>query len=185
MKAQKMLSTRRDAIGQGKSRQLLLRILCGASLMLAVASVQAESPNDEVGWQLEGTWIITVSIPGVPEATHLVFGSFLRDGVMIASSDVLPPYLGIARMDTGNGVWKRTGNKKFAATFAARAYNASGQAINMIKINNSFQLTSKNSIEGNGKLLICDLNLENCSPDSPGFSTLTGERLQVEPLVNP
>ena len=104
---------------------------------------------------------------------------------MIASSDVLPPYLGIARMDTGQGVWKRIGNKKFAATFVARAYNDSGQAINMIKINNSFQLTSKDSIKGNGKLLICNLNLENCSPDSPGFSTLTGERLQVEPLANP
>lgn len=183
MKTYKISSSVQDGIGQGKSWQLLLKILGGASLMVVAASVQADSPQDETGWQLEGTWVISVSIPNVPAATHLVYGSYLKGGVVIASPDLLPPTSDIARMDTGQGVWKQTGkSKKFISTFVARAYDVSGQPIKMIKINANFRLTDKDSMEGKGKLLFCDLDLSNCIPDSPGFSNLNGTRLQVEPL---
>ena len=183
MNAHKTLSAVRDGISQSKSRQQVSRIMFGTSLMLAVASVQAESPLAETGHRLEGTWVVSVDPPGPVPPTHIVFASFVRGGVFTGSPDLyLPPP--IARIDPPLGLWERTGGKEFASTFVAFAYDASGQAIGTIKINSSYRLTGKDSFEGNSQLLICDLNL-NCPLPGSGVATLRGTRLQIEPLVNP
>lgn len=109
--------------------------------------------------------------------SYVIFASYLKDGVVIVLPNSVAP-CPIARLDTGFGSWKpREEANQYDSAFVARAYDASGQAIKMIKINASFRLADKDNMEVNGKLMFCDLDMLNCIPDSLGFSTLRGTRL--------
>ena len=176
------LADRSDGRGLVLVRSLAGALL-GASLMLPVLVARADSQQGDNAPQLEGTWKYTVVPPVTFVPAHLAFVSFAPAGVMIGSPDIYlpPPFV---RMDTAQGTWQKAGGQEFTSTMVAYGYNASGQAVGILKFNARYRLIDKDSFEASGQLVVCNLSLQ-CAAAGPGSATLHATRLGVEPLVNP
>jgi hypothetical protein len=144
------------------------------------AGVISGAQDKEAGMnapQLEGTWRVTVTPPPGGPPAYPSFASFAGGGVLITAPD---PSVGPSVTSTGQGTWVRTQANQFASTHVAFRYDAGGNITGTIRIKASYQLTGKDSFEGNGQLQICDASLNNCFT-FPGCSTLRGERINAEP----
>ena len=77
------------------------------------------------------------------------------------------------------GSWKRTGPNRFDSTAYFFAFDAAGNAVAMLKTNQTFHLNNRNQLVGAGLVFSCDLEGENCASVSPTPSKVTGKRVAV------
>jgi hypothetical protein len=50
-----------------------------------------------------------------------------------------------------------------------------------VKVRATYAFSDPDTLTGRGQLLLCDLNFANCNL-LPGFATLQGKRVEVEPV---
>ena len=153
-----------------------LLILC-----LAVASKTESSPGyvDNTAPQLEGSWLVTVTldIPGVPPIPALV--SYTAGGVvMVSDPSVYPTY----PMTTAyHGTWARKGGRDFVFTFMGFVYDNvdDGAPDGLWKLTNTESVTLEpGGDEYNGKG-----TLVQHAPDGSEISydaTTHGTRIKAE-----
>ena len=89
----------------------------------------------EVGPEVEGTWLATVSIPdGPPPFPSLV--TYARGGALTVTDSSVPPALG----NLYQGTWTKTGSHKFAFTFLGFQYDGAGVLTGYIRAHEDVQL---------------------------------------------
>lgn len=125
---------------------------------------------------IEGTWIF--SIHRVTQSfTFSALQSFTAGGVSLATGTVdrTPP----PPISPLYGSWRWAGGNSYAASICFFVFDLSGNALVMIKTNETFQLTDQNNLTGSGTGFVCDLNGDNCvNANLP--VTIIGKRLVAE-----
>ncbi|HSU31727.1 MAG TPA: hypothetical protein VLJ11_10875 [Bryobacteraceae bacterium] len=153
----------------------LVAVLLGHISPALAQSEVAESKGGQAS-RIEGTWIVTVDRinEGV---TFTALQSFAGGGVALAtgSIDRTPP----PPISPLYGSWKRTGPNRVDVTINFFAFDPLGNAVAMIKNNETFHLDGPNELKGSGAAFACDPHGENCvSAGSP--IRITGKRLIPE-----
>ena len=135
-------------------------------ILTSTAMAEADSP-------IEGTWILFLDEGPV---SFTALGSFSAGGVFsgTGSLDRVMP------VSTLMGSWKRTGPNRFDSTAYFFAFDPAGNAVAMLKANQTFYLNSRNELVGAALVFSCDLQGENCVSVSPEPSKITGRRIVVE-----
>lgn len=97
-------------------RALLPAIMVGALAMVALLIAAAHGgPQPSRGNHLEGTWIYTVTIPGLPLDTFKGVVTFFPGGSVVEHS--WAPGL-LTNTGAGQGVWAKVRDHEFAFSFA-------------------------------------------------------------------
>lgn len=168
-------------LGIGKNMKRKVGVLLLASAFIAVGiSISGTSPTaraDDEGSGLsapiKGTWILNIN--RVTQGFNFsALMSFTAGGVALATgtTDRTPP----PAISPIYGSWKRVGQNSFVATVAFFVFDPAGNALAMIKTNETFQVVDKNKLTGTGTALSCDVNGDNCV-DANLPITITGKRL--------
>jgi hypothetical protein len=80
------------------------------------------------------------------------------------------------------GSWNRSAGNTFDVTIYFFLFDPAGNAVGMIKNNESFRLTDANHVEGLGEAFFCNTNGQNCvNVQSP--ITITGRRVIAEGVL--
>jgi hypothetical protein len=153
--------------------------LAAAALAIALIAPAANSQQRDHGGlaaRIEGTWILRIQqvTQGI---TFSALQSFTAGGVTLATGtiDRTPP----PPISPLYGSWRRIDDHSYAATICFFAFDAAGNAIAMIKTNETFQLTDDNNVVGSGTGFACDIDGDNCV--NVGLAiTLTGKRVIAE-----
>jgi hypothetical protein len=127
---------------------------------------------------VEGSWIFTVSaINGSYSFTALA--SFAAGGVWLAtgSNDRVIP------VSVLFGSWKRKGPKRFNATANFFAFDATGAAVAMNRVVQSYELRSRDEMVGVGEFSICEVSGDNCKRAPQIDFTVTAKRIIPEHLT--
>jgi hypothetical protein len=162
----------------GRNLQHKTRVLILASAVVAAVVVFGSTPakaQDQSGLAapIEGTWIF--NIHRVTQGfSFSALQSFTAGGVTLATGTVdrTPP----PAISPLYGSWSRQPDNSYAVTICFFAFNDAGTALVMIKTNEIFRLTDKNSLVGAGEAVVCDVNGDNCM-DAGLPITITGKRL--------
>ena len=109
---------------------------------------QSEAPHEttESSSQIEGSWILTNEriFQGF---SFNALASFTTGGVWVGTGSIeMDPTMGVT--STLQGSWKQTSPNHFTSTSYFFAFDPSGKAVAMIKVNQSFQLTGRNELIG-------------------------------------
>ncbi len=126
--------------------------------------------------QIEGTWIVTID--RVEEGvTFTALQSFAGGGVALAtgSIDRTPP----PPISPIYGSWKSTGPNRADVTIYFFVFDPLGNAVVMIKNNETFHLRGPNDLKGSGIAFVCDLQGENCARSGSPIR-ITGKRVVPE-----
>ncbi len=163
-----------------KSKRLgLLRVVfaCASALLalepLAVAQSRPVESHGGLAARIEGTWILKIQRVTQGD-TFSALQSFTAGGVTLATGtiDRTPP----PPISPLYGSWRRIDDHSYAATICFFAFDPAGNAVAMIKTNETFQLTDDNSVVGSGTGFVCDIDGDNCV--NAGLAiTLTGKRV--------
>ena len=160
-----------------KNRICLVITLAGAILCASpnLAMAQSGSGDSQGGLAapIEGTWILNIHrvTQGI---TFTALQSFTAGGVTVATGtiDRTPP----PPISPLYGSWRRLPDNSFAATICFFVFDPAGNALVMIKTNETFRLTDDNNVVGMGSGFVCDINGNNCVNINSGI-TITGKRL--------
>jgi hypothetical protein len=135
-------------------------------ILTSTAMAQTDSP-------IEGSWLLSIDEGPV---SFTALASFSGGGVFsgTGSLDRVNP------VSTLMGSWKRTGANRFDSTAYFIAFDPAGNAVAMLKANQTFYLNSRNQLVGAALVFSCDLEGENCVSVSPQASKVTGKRIVVE-----
>jgi hypothetical protein len=112
----------------------LISALLLATLAIA-QTAQANSAGGSVAPELEGTWLVTVTISdGTPPFASLV--TYARGGALTVTDSSVAPALG----NVYQGTWTRTGSQAFAFTFLGFQYDAQGAFSNYLRVHETIRL---------------------------------------------
>jgi len=158
-----MTAIKRRAVGLLRTLTVLA---LAVPILTSTAMAQADSP-------IEGSWILSIDEGPV---SFTALASFSAGGVFsgTGSLDRVNP------VSTLMGSWKRTGLNRFDSTSYFFAFDPAGNAVAMLKANQTFYLNSRNVLVGAALVFSCDLQGENCVSVSPQPSKVTGKRIAVE-----
>ena len=158
-----MTAIKRRAVGLLRTLTILA---LAVPMLTSTAMAQADSP-------IEGTWILSLDEGPV---SFTALGSFSAGGVFsgTGSLDRVNP------VSTLMGSWKRTGPNRFDSTAYFFAFDPAGNAVAMLKANQTFYLNSRNELVGAALVYSCNLQGENCVSVSPEPSKIMGRRIVVE-----
>jgi hypothetical protein len=151
----------------------------GTQLVRAAHGAEAE---EDGGRSPLGSWLFTITPPlGGPPAFNTL-ASFARGGVFVGSTqlDHREPEAVVSSAGPQQGAWRRTGDNEFSSTQLAFLYDQDGNPVGIEKVRFTFSLTDSNDLTGQGQLLQCDLNGDNCV-SLPGCAAIQGKRIAVEP----
>jgi hypothetical protein len=130
------------------------------------------SPASAQGQQLEGAWVVTVTVPGQPSVTAL--HTYTRDGGVLVSSSSM-------QRSVGHGAWVRTGNREFGRTWVQLRFDEKGAFAGTSKVRSIIRL-SETSDEWVGVAVTVDV----FDPTGKQVSSTTGgvmdqaKRIRVE-----
>lgn len=138
-----------------------------AALEPAAQAQSAEAPS------IKGTWILSIRRV-TQDITFSALQSFTTGGVTLATGtiDRIPP----PPISPLYGSWSRAEHDSYVATICFFVFDPSGNAILMIKTNETFRLTNDNTLVGSGTGFVCDLNGDHCV-DANLPITFTGKRV--------
>jgi|SRR5215471_15331840 len=165
----------------GKIEEIKLRVrplvLASAILAASVAGLstaaKAQDERSGLAAPIEGTWIL--NIHRVTQGfTFSALQSFTAGGVTVATGTVdrNPP----PPISPLYGSWRRIEDNSYAATICFFIFDSAGNALGMIKTNETFRLTDDNHVTGTGEAFLCDINGDNCVGVNLPI-TITGKRL--------
>lgn len=92
------------------------------------------------GQQLDGTWLIAVTLESAPPGVPLAFttlNTFTADGALIEAGMPAAP----VRTPIGHGQWRRAGDRLFTATFTFLTFDGQGRQTGMQQITRSIRLS--------------------------------------------
>ena len=102
--------------------------------------------------------------------SFMAVGSFSAGGAVLFTGAIAgPPLL--------HGAWARTDFNRFDTTVYFFAYDPAGNAVALIKTNQTFQLKNHDELVGSGGSLACDLQGQNCQADPSVAIEVTGRRI--------
>ena len=151
----------------------LFALLAGTS-----SAARAEEESSGLSAPIEGSWIFTVSaINGSYSFTAVA--SFAAGGVYLAtgSNDRVIPGSVLF------GSWKRKGRKRANSTANFFAFDATGAAVAMNKVVQSYELRSRDEMVGVGEFSICEVSGDNCKRAPQIDFTVTAKRIIPEDLT--
>ncbi len=165
-------------------------VLLGAFSMLALAVpamnttafAQSDSrfaqgdSRDENDSQIEGSWILRNERINQQGFTFTAVASFAAGGVWSAVGSIDPQNSALF------GSWKRVGQNRYDSTSYFFVFDPAGNAVAMVKVNQTFQLTGQNQLKGNGVGFACNLEGENCVSVPAVTIRITGHRIVPESL---
>jgi hypothetical protein len=157
---------------RGASRLVIASALIALSISGVSSTARAEDEGSGLSARIEGTWIL--NIYRVNQGfSFSALQSFTAGGVTLATGtiDRTPPPISPLY-----GSWRRTGHNGYVATICFFAFDAAGNAVAMIKTNETFQIADSKNLTGSGTALACDINGDNCV-DAKLPITITGKRL--------
>ena len=141
------------------------------------STAMAQTNLQENAWcissPIEGAWIFSVDNGPV---SFVALASFSAGGVFFGTGSldrVIP-------VSTLTGSWKCNGRNRFDSTSYFFAFDAAGNAVGMLKTDQTFSLTSRNELVGAALVYSCNLQGENCVSVSPEPSKIMGRRIVVE-----
>jgi hypothetical protein len=148
--------------------------------MNSTASAQTESPANNGGLSspIEGSWIFTIVRINQHGFRFTALASFTAVGVFLASGSID----GLNPISPLHGTWQRTHPNRFDSTTYFFAFDPAGNAVAMIKTNQTFQLNSRNELVGSGVGFACDLQGQNCVSVPEVSIQITGRRIEPESL---
>src|SRR5215469_4550812 len=158
-----MAAIKRRAIG-------LLRTLTILALAVPILTSSAMAQADST---IEGAWIFSIDEGPV---SFVALASFSAGGVFFGTGSldrVIP-------VSTLTGSWKCTGRNRFDSTAYFFAFDPAGNAVAMLKADQTFRLSGRNELVGAGLVYSCNLQGENCVSVSSTPSKVTGKRMLVE-----
>ena len=137
-----------------------------------------EADLSPLGQQLEGTWMLTVRLDGVPPPgvppVIPAMNTFLPGGALFETG------AGLATRSPGHGQWVRTGDREFAATFAFFRFDPAGRPLGAQRVTKVIRLD-----EGLDELR-AEARFELTDPDGTvttrGRATESGTRLRIAQL---
>jgi hypothetical protein len=144
-----------------------------AIALIAPAGNSQQRDHSGLAARIEGTWFLKIQrvTQGI---TFSALQSFTAGGVTLATGTIdrtLPPPISPLY-----GSWRRMDDNSYAATICFFAFDPTGNAVAMIKTNETFQLTDDNNVVGSGTGFVCDIDGDNCV--NAGLPiTLTGKRV--------
>jgi hypothetical protein len=166
-------------VGKNIKRRVGLLVLTSVALGAVVTGISPSASAEDgsgLAAPIEGTWIL--KIDRITQGfSFSALQSFTAGGVTVATGTIdrtpAPPISPLY------GSWRRVGSNTYAATICFFVFDASGNALAMIKSNETFQLTSHNELVGTGSAFACDINGDNCV-SAPLPITITGKRLVAQ-----
>jgi hypothetical protein len=124
-----------------------------------------------------GAWLVTdTSGPGT-DGSPGVLTTFHNDGT--TSATVRGDAIGPIFFSPEHGVWKKTGNRTFSATFIALEYNGDGIFIGIFEVDANFRLYSSGDQYGSNFLAY--ETLANGQVNNFGSGTSHGVRITLKP----
>jgi hypothetical protein len=154
----------------GRLALAIVVVLIVATVLIGTQSVAAD--NGTSAPELEGTWLVTVTIPdGPPPFPALV--TYARGGALMVTDSSVSPALG----NVYQGTWTRTGSHTFAFTFLAFQYDADGIFANYLRAHETLQLDPGGNAY-NGVTIIEVLDLDQ-NVIATASSTTHGTRVAV------
>lgn len=147
----------------------LLTIVFGG-VTLAFASGKDTIFAAEVGPEIEGTWLATITIPdGPPEFPSLV--TYARGGALTVTDSSVSPALG----NVYQGSWTKTGPHKYTFTVMGFLYDEEGVFVGYIRLHEIV------TIEPGGNVYNGEASIEILDPEQnvreTGSSTSYAERI--------
>ena len=134
---------------------------------------ESRSDKDHSSSRIEGSWILANE--RVNEGfTFSAVASFTAGGVWLATGSIDPQNTPLY------GSWKRRGPNRYDSTAYFYAFDPAGNAVAMIKVNQTFELTSPNELTGDGVGFACDLQAENCVSVPAVTIRIKGRRIVPE-----
>jgi len=131
------MSSRAGWLGAAVVATVAIAAVAGA---LAASSPAASTPKTQ---QLTGTWLTTITLVNPPQGvppSFMALNTFFPSGELIASSSqVLPSTRTLA-----HGGWIRTENRRFASTFTAFRFDATGVYAGMLRVRRTITLSADN-----------------------------------------
>jgi len=172
------------ATRNGKATKILgaffMFMLAVSTINVALAQSEARHEENESSSKIEGSWILTNEriFQGF---SFNALASFTAGGVWLGTGSIeMDPKMGVT--STLHGSWKETSRNHFTSTSYFFAFDPSGKAVAMIKVNQSFQLTGQNDLVGLGFGFACDPNGNNCVSVPMTNIRITGRRIVPETL---
>jgi hypothetical protein len=129
---------------------------------------------------IEGSWIFKIDKVG-QGVSFTALTSFAAGGVTVAtgSLDKVNPISPVY------GSWKRTGFNRIAVTIYFFLFDPAGNAVGLLKTDESFSLEGRNALLGAGSSFVCDVEGNNCSNHgTEALITITGKRIKPMGLPN-
>lgn len=131
----------------------LLTIIFGG-VNLASASGEGAVRAIGVSPEIEGTWLVTVTIPdGPPPFPSLV--TYARGGAFIVTDSGVPPIVG----NVYQGAWTKIGPHRYAWTFLGFQFDEEGVLVGYVRGHETLQL-EPGGIAYNGLTLIEILDID-------------------------
>lgn len=151
-----------------------------AILAFAAAAISpiaaAQEDGSALAAPIEGTWIFHIHRVA-QNLTFTAMQSFTAGGVSVATGtiDRTPP----PPISPLYGSWRRVDDNRYATTISFFVFDPAGNAVAMIKNNETFQLTDSDDLVGTGQAYVCDVNGNHCvNANSP--LTITGKRVVAQ-----
>ena len=109
----------------------LALIITAVLVVLAglAGSQSGQAQGGAVAPRIEGSWLVTVTIPGGPPPFRAI-ETYSAGGALVVTDGATPPAVG----HVYQGTWARTGGNQFAFTFLGLQYDAAGVFSNFIRV---------------------------------------------------
>lgn len=132
----------------------LIATVAIVALSAVLGSPSGQAQGGAVAPQIEGSWLITVTIADGPPPFRAI-ETFSAGGALVVTDGGQPPSLG----HVYQGTWARTGGHKFAFTFLGFQYDAAGVHSGFIRVRVTLTLEPDgNAYNGTGTVEFLDLN---------------------------
>lgn len=151
----------------------LLRGLLIVATVLTPASLDLRAQSAPSVQRLKGIWIFRAIFPGQNQPAYTGTARFLADGTISG-----PPI--DQRTGPTLGDWIRTGNKEFAFTFVANAYDDAGNFRSTNRVRGMMTL-GDDGLTASGKTMV-DIFDRTGQIVLSSTATFTGTRVIVEPF---
>ena len=147
-----------------------------AAVILAFGISASAQPNPNSGQSIEGSWEVSISLPGGFPFCASAGTIATRDGLVVAESCY-------ASEGVGYGIWARVGNGQFAITFTGNSFDPGGVVVGKYKVRATVTLSSNgNSFTGTYRTDILDVAGKPLNPPVAITGTLRGVRIKLELL---
>ena len=172
MTSRKVFSLTIITIGLAIGALIFVAVLC-ALPEVAMSQTGQVDPEGALTAPIAGTWILNIHriTQGIDFSA---LQSFTAGGVTLATGtiDRNPP----PPISPLYGSWRRMEGNSFAATISFSIFDPAGNALAMIKTNETFRLTDHDNVVGTGEAFVCDIHGDNCVNANLPI-TITGKRI--------